>query len=212
MHDDEDYEGVHIVATPSGTCCFTLPVVAAELPVHGMAKRIAAFEALLDTIRPRWRDDPSLMDTPTRMAKAWSYWTSGYDEDVEALFKTFTKPAGMSEMIVVKDIDVNSLCEHHGAAIFGTATVAYIPTGRILGLSKVSRIVDAFAKRLQTQERLTNEIADALAGVGVIIKARHMCMESRGICKRGQVTITSALRGAMVDGTVRAEFLALAAS
>jgi len=120
-------------------------------------------------------------------------------------------------MVIVKDIPFYTHCEHHMAPFFGTATVAYIPNGRIVGLSKISRIVDMFARRLQVQERLTNQIADALAenllpkGVGVVIKARHLCMESRGICQQGHHTITSALRGVLKeDEKARAEFMSLA--
>lgn len=157
-----------------------------------------------------------LLDTPGRVAKAWQFWCKGYDEDPLALLKVFEDGAeGCDEMVVVRDIPFYSHCEHHLAAIFGTATVAYIPDGRIVGLSKINRLVDCFARRLQVQERLTTQIADALAeglkpkGVGVIIKARHMCMESRGVCQQGHSTITSALRGVFKEGTQRAEFLAL---
>lgn len=190
------------------------------LPARGARRYIDIYEQLLDeTIGPSWIEDPSLQETPARMAKAWVFWTSGYDEDLRPLLKTFPAPDGASEMIVVKDLPFFSLCEHHGAPFFGTATIAYIPTQRIIGLSKFGRIVDAFARRLQVQERLTNEIADALhtapellpEGVGVIVRARHLCMESRGLCKQGQTTVTSALRGCMGGATARAEFLALAA-
>ena len=120
-------------------------------------------------------------------------------------------------MIVVKDIPFYTHCEHHLAPFFGTATVAYVPNGRIVGLSKLSRVVDAFARRLQVQERLTNQIADALQehlaplGVGVVITARHLCIESRGVRQQGSQTITSALRGVMrTSSSARSEFLALA--
>ena len=158
-----------------------------------------------------------LLETPTRVAKAWRHWCSGYNADVAALLKTFEDGSeGCNEMVLVRDIPVYSHCEHHLAAIFGKATVGYIPNGKIVGLSKLNRVVDAFARRLQVQERLTNQIADALhkhlepKGVGVIITARHMCMESRGVCQQGHDTVTSALRGVMLEGTPRAEFLALA--
>lgn len=159
-----------------------------------------------------------LVDTPARMAKAWGHWTSGYAVDVPALLKVFEDGAeNYDEMVMVKDIPIYSKCEHHLADIFGTATIAYIPNGKVVGLSKLSRVADAFARRLQVQERLTTQIADALndnlnpTGVGVIIKARHMCMESRGICQQGHHTVTSALRGVFkTDPTARAEFLRLA--
>lgn len=164
-------------------------------------------------------EDPQrggLLETPARAAKAWQFWTKGYHEDPAEILKTFEDGAeGCNEMVVVRDIPLYSHCEHHLAAIFGTATVAYIPEGRIVGLSKINRVVDCFARRLQVQERLTAQIADALMdnlnpkGVGVVVKARHMCMESRGVCQQGHSTITSALRGVFADGTVRQEFLAL---
>jgi GTP cyclohydrolase I len=165
--------------------------------------------------------DPSregLSETPARVVKAWKHWCSGYDVDIAKLLKTFEDGAeNYDEMVLVKDIPIYSKCEHHLADIFGTATIAYIPNGRVVGLSKLSRVADAFARRLQVQERLTTQIADALnehlapTGVGVIIKARHMCMESRGICQQGHHTVTSALRGVFkTDPTARAEFLRLA--
>jgi GTP cyclohydrolase I len=159
-----------------------------------------------------------LQDTPTRVVKAWKHWASGYDVDIGKLLKTFEDGAeDYDEMVLVKDIPIYSKCEHHLADIFGTATIAYIPNGRVVGLSKLSRVADAFARRLQVQERLTTQIADALdthlqpLAVGVIVKARHMCMESRGICQQGHHTVTSALRGVFkTDPTARAEFLRLA--
>lgn len=166
-------------------------------------------------------EDPArggLLETPARVAKAWAHWTSGYGKDAKDLLKVFEDGAdGCDEMVIVKDIPFYTHCEHHLAPFFGTATVAYIPDGRIVGLSKISRIVDMFARRLQVQERLTNQIADALndnlspKGVGVVIRARHLCMESRGICQQGHHTITSALRGVLKDKPeARAEFMSLA--
>ena len=163
-------------------------------------------------------DREGLEDTPARVAKAWGHWTSGYDIDIAKLLKTFQDGSeDYDNMVIVKDIPIYSKCEHHLADIFGTATIAYIPNGRVVGLSKLSRLADAFARRLQVQERLTVQIADALVkhldplGVGVVVKARHLCMESRGICQQGHHTITSALRGSIKDdATARAEFLAFA--
>lgn len=172
---------------------------------------------LLDAVDP----DPEregLIETPKRVAKAWLEWTSGYDKDPAAILKVFEDGAeDCDEMVVVKNIPVYSKCEHHLADIFGTATVAYIPNGRIVGLSKLSRLVDMYARRLQVQERMTNQIAGALMehlkpkGCGVVIKARHMCMESRGIRQSGHYTSTSALRGVFrTEAATRAEFLNLA--
>jgi len=166
-------------------------------------------------------EDPNrggLLETPKRVAKAWQHWAGGYDVDIPSLLKTFEDGAdGCDEMVVIRNIPFYTHCEHHMAPFFGTATVAYIPDGKIVGLSKIPRVVDAFARRLQVQERLTNQIADAIQtnlqpkGVGVIVKARHLCMESRGIEQQGHETITSALRGVMRDlPEARSEFLDLA--
>lgn len=159
-----------------------------------------------------------LRDTPARVVKAWRHWTSGYNADIPSILKVFEDGAeNYDQMVLVKDIPIYSKCEHHLADIFGSCTIAYIPNGRIVGLSKLSRVADAFARRLQVQERLTAQIADALdehlqpKGVGVIIKARHLCMEARGIMQQGHHTVTSALRGVILtDSTARAEFVALA--
>lgn len=166
-------------------------------------------------------EDPAregLLETPARVVKAWKHWTSGYSVDIAKLLKVFEDGAeGYDEMVVVKDIPIYSKCEHHLADIFGTATIAYIPNGRIVGLSKLSRLADAFARRLQVQERLTGQIADALVehlgaiGVGVVIKARHMCMESRGLCQQGHHTVTFAYRGIIkTNPERRTEFRAVA--
>jgi GTP cyclohydrolase I len=166
-------------------------------------------------------DDPKregLLETPARVAKAWLFWCSGYERDPMEVLKTFQDGAeGCDEMVVVKDIPFYTHCEHHLTPFFGTATIAYLPAGKVVGLSKLSRVLDIFARRLQVQERLTTQVADALVaglepkGVGVVIKARHLCMESRGVCQQGHHTVTSALRGAIRDeSSARAEFLALA--
>ena len=166
-------------------------------------------------------EDPSregLLETPARVVKAWRHWCSGYGKDAGALLKVFEDGAEKyDQMVLVKDIPIYSHCEHHLAAIIGTASIAYIPNGKIVGLSKLSRLADMFARRLQVQERLTDQIADALVehlqpvGVGVIIKARHLCMESRGVCQQGHHTVTTALRGAIKEEPqTRSEFLHLA--
>lgn len=165
-------------------------------------------------------EDPhrgGLLETPARVAKAWDYWFGGYGKEPAEILKTFEDGAeNCDEMVIVKDIPFYSHCEHHMAPIFGTASVAYIPNGKIVGLSKLSRLVDLYARRLQVQERLTNQIAEALQehlspkGVGVLIKARHLCMESRGVCQQGHHTVTSALRGVMREpGGAREEFISL---
>ena len=165
-------------------------------------------------------EDPTregLIETPARVVKAWKHWCSGYGKDPAKLLKVFEDGGETyDQMVLVKDIPIYSHCEHHLAAIIGTASIAYIPNGKIVGLSKLSRLADMFARRLQVQERLTNQIADALyehlqpKGVGVLIKARHLCMESRGICQQGHHTVTTALRGVIKDEPeTRAEFLRL---
>ena len=161
-------------------------------------------------------DREGLAETPQRAAKAWLKWTSGYNVDPQTILKSFEE-RDYSEMVAVVDIPLYSKCEHHLADIFGTATVAYIPNGRVVGLSKLSRLVDIFARRLQVQERMTVQIADALAGsalapkgVGVMLRCRHMCIESRGVSQQGTYTTTTALRGVLAEGEPRAEFLALA--
>lgn len=176
-----------------------------------------AVKTILSVVDPTGPRSGTL-ETPHRAAKAWLDWTSGYREDPAALLKVFEDGAsGCDQMVVVKDIPFYSLCEHHLAPIFGTATVGYLPNGKIVGLSKLNRLVMCFAKRLQVQERLTNQIADALMehlqpkGVGVLIRARHFCMESRGVRHQGCETVTQALHGEFrTDPAVRTEFLSLA--
>lgn len=159
---------------------------------------------------------PGIVETPTRMVKAWKHWVGGYEVDVASLLKCFEDGAEKyDEMVAVCGIPVYSKCEHHLADIFGRATVAYIPNGRVVGLSKLSRLVDAFARRLQVQERMTQQVANALMehlqplGAACKIEARHMCMESRGICQQGHHTVTTCLLGKFREPAVRAEFLAL---
>jgi GTP cyclohydrolase I len=165
-------------------------------------------------------EDPTrggLLETPARAVKAWQEWTSGYGTDPKDVLKMFDDGAdGCDEMVVVKNIPFYSKCEHHLADIFGTATIAYVPNGKIVGLSKLNRVLELYARRLQVQERLTAQVADALMehlgpkGAGVVIKARHMCMESRGVRQQGHHTVTSALRGVFkTEASTRAEFLAL---
>lgn len=158
-----------------------------------------------------------LKETPSRVVKAWWEWTAGYNQDPAAVLKCFEDGSeNYNEMVIVKELPFYSMCEHHMANFFGTATIAYIPDKRVVGLSKLGRVLEIYAKRLQVQERLTTQIADALMkhlrpkGCGVLIKARHLCMESRGLAKQGHETITCALRGGFKKGTTRSEFLTLA--
>lgn len=157
-----------------------------------------------------------LSETPARFLKAWKHYSSGYDIDPASILKVFKDGAEkVDEMVLVKSIPVYSHCEHHLAPFFGVAHVAYIPDGKIVGLSKLSRLVDVFSRRLQVQERLTNQIVDAIndnlqpLGAAVVLECRHMCMEARGIQRQGSTTITSAVRGVFKSPEVRAEFMSL---
>ncbi len=167
----------------------------------------------------RWAgEDPAregLLDTPRRVVKAYGDWFSGYKDDPEAyLARTFEEVAGYDELIVLRDIAFESHCEHHMAPIIGRAHVGYLPSGRVVGVSKLARVVDAYARRFQVQEKLTAQIADCIErvleprGVAVVVDAQHQCMTTRGVHKRGVSMVTSAMRGALrEDARTRAEFL-----
>ena len=174
----------------------------------------------------QWRDiiesigeDPSrpgLRDTPSRAAKSFAFLTRGYHQDLDSIVNDALFPSDSSEMVLVQDIEVYSLCEHHLLPFVGRCHVAYIPDGQVLGLSKVARVVDMFARRLQIQEQLTVQIADSIQqvtgalGVGVIVEAEHMCMMMRGVEKQNSTTKTSAMLGNFrSDARTRDEFLAL---
>lgn len=157
---------------------------------------------------------PGLQDTPQRAAKAFEFLTRGYQQSVDDVVNNALFPSESSEMVLVQDVELYSLCEHHLLPFIGKCHVAYIPTGKVLGLSKVARIVDVFARRLQIQESLTTQIAQTIMdvtdaeGVGVIIEARHMCMMMRGVEKQNSVMKTSAMLGSFRDSKVtRDEFL-----
>ncbi|MFQ5824954.1 MAG: GTP cyclohydrolase I FolE [bacterium] len=157
-----------------------------------------------------------LLRTPGRVEKSFEYLTSGYKQDVKKIINGAVFNEKYDEMVIVKDIDVFSLCEHHLLPFYGKCHVAYMPNGKVLGLSKIPRIVDIFAKRLQVQERLTNQVAETLMeflnpqGVGVVIEARHLCMMMRGVEKQNTVVTTSALLGVFRDNqSTRDEFIHL---
>ncbi len=156
-----------------------------------------------------------LLKTPLRAAKAMQYLTHGYDLDPSAILRSAMFKEDYKQMVIVKDIEVYSLCEHHLLPFFGKAHIAYIPNGYIVGLSKIPRIVDAFARRLQVQERLTTEIRDCIqdtlqpTGVAVVIECSHLCMQMRGIQKQNSVTTTSAFTGEFLKDTTRSEFINL---
>jgi len=159
-----------------------------------------------------------LLKTPERIAKAMLYLTHGYDLDAKEILNSAMFKEEYSQMVIVKDIEVYSMCEHHMLPFFGKAHIAYIPNGYVVGLSKIPRIVDVFARRLQVQERLTNEIRDCIQetlnpiGVGVVIECRHLCMSMRGVQKQNSVTTTSAFTGEFLKGQTRTEFLNLISS
>ncbi len=167
----------------------------------------------------RWAgDNPTregLIDTPTRVAKAYKEWFSGYDAKPELYLKrTFEEVEGYDEMVILRDIEFESHCEHHMAPIIGVAHVGYIPNGRVVGISKLARVVEAYAKRLQVQEKMTAQIARCIhdvlqpKGVGVVIVAKHECMTTRGVHKTGVSMVTSKLLGSFRDdASTRAEFL-----
>lgn len=163
-------------------------------------------------------DREGLLKTPERAAKAIHYLTSGYNQDPGEVIRSALFQESYNEMVIVKDIELYSLCEHHILPFFGKAHVAYIPNGKIVGLSKIPRVIDIFARRLQVQERLTHEIVDCLQkelepqGVAVVIEARHMCMMMRGVQKQNSLTTTSAFTGQFAHGTTRSEFLRLIAA
>ena len=170
------------------------------------------------TIIKELGEDPEregLVKTPERVAKALHYLTHGYDLDPTEILRSAMFTEEYSQMVIVKDIEVYSLCEHHMLPFFGKAHVAYIPNGRIVGLSKIPRVVDAYARRLQVQERLTVEIRNCIEetlrplGVAVVIEAKHMCMVMRGIQKQNSITTTSAFTGEFNVEKTRAEFLRL---
>src|SRR6201747_261879 len=163
-------------------------------------------------------EDPTregLLKTPERIAKAMLYLTHGYDLNAKEILTSAMFKEDYSQMVIVKDIEVYSMCEHHMLPFFGKAHIAYIPNGYVVGLSKIPRIVDVFARRLQVQERLTNEIRDCIQetlqplGVGIVIECRHLCMSMRGVQKQNSVTTTSAFTGEFLKEKTRTEFLNL---
>jgi GTP cyclohydrolase I len=160
-----------------------------------------------------------LIKTPQRVQKAWEFMCSGYEQDPQEIIKSALFTSTNDEMVVVKDIEFYSNCEHHMLPIIGKVHVAYIPNGKVIGLSKIPRVVDVFARRLQIQEQLTEQIADAIneallpKGVAVVIDARHMCMEMRGVQKICSTTVTSALRGLFKQNKkTKDEFLSIISS
>ncbi len=175
-------------------------------------------EEIYREILRRLGEDPhrdGLLRTPERVEKSMAHLTKGYQEDPLQLLRGALFDVDYDEMVIVKDVEMFSLCEHHILPFFGKVHVAYIPNGKVVGLSKIARLVEVFSRRLQVQERMTRQIADAIQeaiapqGVGVVIEARHLCMMMRGIEKQNSSTVTSAMVGCFQNKETRAEFLSL---
>ncbi len=182
-------------------------------------------EASTDSLKQSYKgiiqaigEDPEregLLKTPERMAKAMQFLTQGYEMDAKAILESAKFSENYNEMVLVKNIELYSMCEHHLLPFFGKAHIAYIPNGYITGLSKLARVVDCFARRLQVQERMTHQILDVIQetlqplGVGIVIEAQHLCMMMRGVQKQNSVTTTSAFSGQFMKNETRAEFLRL---
>ena len=189
-----------------------------EQPVEDVLSRFST-EDLYRELIGRLGEDPTrdgLVRTPERVRNAMEFLTRGYKEDAGKVLRAAMFDVDYDEMVIVKDVEVFSLCEHHMLPFFGKVHVAYIPRGKVIGLSKIPRLIDIFARRLQVQERLTRQIADAIEeaiapqGVGVVIEARHLCMMMRGVEKQHSSTVTSAMLGAFrSDQQTRHEFLSL---
>jgi GTP cyclohydrolase I len=179
----------------------------------------ASFEDLAREMIVRLGEDPTregLIRTPERMRRAYEYLVKGYREDAEAMLKEALFTVTYDEMVIVKDVEMFSLCEHHLLPFFGKVHVAYIPNGKVIGLSKIPRLIDIFARRLQIQERLTTQIAETIQhaiqpqGVGVVIEARHLCMMMRGVEKQHSAAVTSSMLGSFRhEEETRTEFLSL---
>jgi GTP cyclohydrolase I len=197
--------------------------IAVSKPVRGVLEideglnRVST-EEMYREILTRLGEDPKrdgLVRTPARVEKAMSFLTKGYNEDPAKILRGALFDVDYDEMVIVKDVEMFSLCEHHMLPFFGKVHVAYIPKGKVIGLSKIPRIVEVFARRLQVQERLTRQIADTIQeainpqGVGVVIEARHLCMMMRGIEKQHSSTVTSAMVGCFREKETRTEFLSL---
>src|SRR3954462_5597337 len=188
-----------------------------EIPMSGIYNR--TMQDLVRNLLAALGEDPDregLANTPKRVEKALKFLTSGYDADIDLFLKNALFTVEYSEMVIVKDIDFYSLCEHHLLPFFGKCHVAYLPSDKVIGLSKIPRLVDVFSRRLQVQERLTSQIAETIKekiaplGVAVVVEATHLCMSMRGVEKQNSFAVTSAMLGAFRDqGRTRMEFLEL---
>jgi GTP cyclohydrolase I len=183
---------------------------------HGLAN--FSTQELYRELLGRFHEDPDrdgLLSTPSRVEKSMNFLTEGYTMNPTQILRGALFDVDYDEMVIVKDVEMYSLCEHHMLPFFGRVHVAYIPNGKVIGLSKIPRLIEVFARRLQVQERVTRQIADAIQeaieprGVGVVIEARHMCMMMRGVEKQQSTTVTSAMVGCFREQQTRAEFLSL---
>lgn len=190
---------------------------AVEISMPAALSSASTQEIYAELLR-RFDEDPTrdgLLKTPERVEQSMQYLTQGYQQNPAEILQGALFAVDYDEMVIVKDIEMFSLCEHHMLPFFGKVHVAYIPNGKVVGLSKVPRLVDVFARRLQVQERMTRQIAEAIdeaihpLGVGVVIEARHLCMMMRGVEKQNSSTVTSAMLGAFHKQTTRSEFLTL---
>ena len=177
-------------------------------------------EELIRELLKQIGEDPEregLQDTPKRVAKSWEFLAQGYKQDVKSIVNSAIFTVESNHMIIVKDVEIYSLCEHHLLPFYGRCHIGYIPNGKVMGVSKLARVADAYARRVQIQERLTNQIAEVIMetlnpeGVGVIIEAKHLCMMMRGVQKQNSLMVTSAMFGNFRDSiSTRTEFLRLA--
>jgi GTP cyclohydrolase IA len=190
-----------------------------KTPAEPATLTSASFEELMRELIVRIGEDPAregLIRTPERVRRAWEFLTRGYKEDPEAMLKGALFSVTYDEMVIVKDVEMFSLCEHHMLPFFGKVHVAYIPKGKVIGLSKIPRLIESFSRRLQIQERLTTQIAETIQnaiepqGVGVVIEARHLCMMMRGVEKQHSAAVTSSMLGCFRnEQETRTEFLSL---
>jgi GTP cyclohydrolase I len=215
----ENGTGLHENGSGSGHSALTVTDAALKLPDVAFALQDASLQEIYAEVLRRIGEDPTrdgLASTPKRMEKSMAFLTQGYQQSVDEVLHGALFDVDYDEMVMVKDIEFYSLCEHHLLPFFGKAHIAYVPQGKVVGLSKLPRIVDVFARRLQVQERLTQQIAEAIEdaiqpqGVGVVMEAQHLCMMMRGVEKQSSATVTSSMRGVFkTQLQTRNEFLSL---
>jgi GTP cyclohydrolase I len=216
LEDDQD---LHENDNGNGHSVLIAPGAAIAVPDAALTLQGASMQEIYGELLRRIGEDPTrdgLASTPKRMEKSMAFLTQGYQQSVEKVLHGALFDVDYDEMVMVKDIEFYSLCEHHLLPFFGKAHIAYVPQGKVVGLSKLPRIVDVFARRLQVQERLTQQIAEAVEdaihpqGVGVVMEAQHLCMMMRGVEKQSSATVTSSMRGVFkTQLQTRNEFLSL---